>query len=254
MTQYEMKRRSFADTLSETFKLYRDNFRPLFLISLIISVPIVLAPVSNFLIPASGTGSRIDIDHAFSKLIAFIVNVIVNTIGGAMMIEYIARRYKKQDQSLTHYIQDVTPIIFPILGLSLIQVLLSLIALLVVIMPYLILIIFPVIYASLALSMAPQALIIERKGMIESINRSVFLTQDNKLRIFGYMIVYGLFFLVAVNMGVGISQILERAGVEQGLLRLVEHMVYVLVYPINACLLILVYFNLKIDKEKNFTS
>ncbi len=244
--QYEIKNRSFGETIQEAFKIYKDNFSPLFLIALIGSIPNVLMPPID-----SGDLSQATNPQAILVKIVplFIIFIFLNIFTTALMIEFISKRYMKQNQSPIYYLQNVLQIIFPILGLSILQILIVIVGFIPIIYPVFYLLFFPVVYFILALSIAPQALIIERKGVIDSIRRSIFLTNGNKLKIFGYMLVYTLFLFAAVVIGRQITLVLERAGATVGIQRLIEHLIQVSMFPVNACLFILVYYNLRIGKE-----
>ncbi len=237
--KYEIRRLSFAETFRETFNLYFDNFKPLFLIALISSIPVILVS-RDF--NADTTLSEAEQQVMMLRaMLWFLVFLAVNTISTALMIEFISKKYLEQQQTIDRYIKNVLPFILPIMGLSIVGAIMVGIGLF--------LFVIPGIYFALALSVSSQVLILERKKVFQSIQRSFDLTRGYKLEIFGYFLVL---FLISLGIGLLTGQLLnllENMEVNTQLQLLIEHLVQVLIAPIGACLFILVYFNLRIDKE-----
>jgi hypothetical protein len=139
----------------------------------------------------------------------------------------------------------VWPFILPIIGLSILEgfiIGLGLLAFLI-----------PGIYLALALSVAVQVLIVEHQGVTASMKRSFFLTRGNKLEIFGYWLIIILIGFVANElreMTAGlIVQLDATIQTKIVLFYIIYYLVNILITPIGSCIFILIYFNLKIEKE-----
>jgi hypothetical protein len=231
--KYELRRLSFGETLGQAFNLYFDNFVPLFLISLVSTLPLI---VFTFI--------RIESGMYYSES-----NRVVNTLCTALTIELISKRYLKQHQCIGTYVRNVLPFILPIVGLSILEVIIIGLGFVAFLLPG--------VYLFLGLSVAVQVLIVERKRVMESISRSFVLTRGRKLEIFGYfliviivlkqilidiLLVPKVFYPLIGNMDTAFSTKLILANG-------VYYLVQVLFNPISACLFILIYFNLRIEKE-----
>jgi len=237
--KYEIRRLSFIENFREAFKLYLDNFGPLFLISLICSIPAVLIPGK-----IDSNASLTQTEQAALMVDAFlwiIIMMAVHTLSTALMIQLIYRKYVKQPQTMGQYIKNLLPFILPIIGLSIVEAVIIGVGFLALVIPG--------IYFALALSMSSQVLIVERKRVFESIQRSFELTRGFKLEIFGYMLILFLFSLIVVLLTGQFLNVLETVQVGKAAQALIEHLVQVLIAPIGACVFILIYFNLRIDKE-----
>jgi hypothetical protein len=237
--KYEIRKLSFGETFGEAFNLYFDNFGPLFLISLISSIPTILMS-QEFNANAAYTEVEQQV-IMLRGLLWFLIFIAVNTLSTALMIEFISKKYLKQHQTIGRYIKNVLPFIFPIMGLSIVEAIIVGIGLLAFIVPG--------VYFALALSVSSQVLIVERKRVFQAIQRSFDLTRGYKLEIFGYLLVL---FLISFGIGLLSGQLLnllENMQVSRQFQILIEHLIQVLIAPIGACLFILIYFNLRIDKE-----
>lgn len=237
--KYEIRRLSFGETFGGTFNLYFDNFGPLFLISLISSIPtFFMSQDFNANVPYTEAEQQVMMLRGLLWLLIFIT---VHTLSTALMIEFISKKYLKQQQTIGRYIKNILPFIFPIIGLFIIQTIIVGIGFLVFVIPG--------VYFALALSVSSQVLIVERKRVFQAIQRSFDLTRGYKLEIFGYFLV-----LILISFGIGffsdqLLKLLENMQVSRQFQILIEHLIQVLFAPIGACLFILIYFNLRIDKE-----
>ncbi|MGE5341199.1 MAG: hypothetical protein ACM3SY_06920 [Candidatus Omnitrophota bacterium] len=244
--QYEVKQRTFTETVRESFRIYADNFKPLFLISLINSIPAALVP------PMDTVGASPEEQGLYlAKIVPWlIVFMFINTISSAIMTEYISKRYVNREQHPMSYIQDIQSLLIPIMGLALVQTVMVTIVIIPMFFPILFILFIPMIYLMLAFSLAVPAVIVERRGLLDAMKRSLFLTHRKKLEIFLYLTVYFLILLSVSMAGKIINAILEVIGVGRGVLRLIDHLVQVFAFPVNACLFLLIYFNIRIQKER----
>ncbi len=239
--KYELRRLSFGETLGQAFNLYFDNFVPLFMISLVCSLPIIL------FIHTTGIGPTGDMARitALNLLILVLLYLSMTTFCTALIIELISKKYLKQHHGIGQYIQNVLPFIFPIIGLTLLEGLIIGLGFLAFVIPG--------IYLALALSMAGQALIVERKRVGESISRSFFLTKGKKLEILGFWLILFLFNYIIREIMRTLFEMIGRidAVVQTKIILIyaIAHLTDILITPIGSCVFILVYFNLKIEKE-----
>jgi hypothetical protein len=239
--KYELRKLSFGETLGTAFNLYFDNFVPLFVISLVCNFPSLL------FLHTSGIGGMGNppMNKALAGLILVIINLGTSTLCTALIIELISKKYLKQHQGLGQYFQNVLPFIFPILGLTIMELIIIGLGFLAFIIPG--------IFLALALSVAAQALIVEGQTVMGSISRSFFLTKEKKLEIFGFGLI---FFLIFYVIGIILQQF-KTMIVQMGfsfqtryvLIYGIDHLVNILIMPISSCIFILVYFNLRIEKE-----
>jgi hypothetical protein len=239
--KYELRRLSFGETLGQAFNLYFDNFVPLFMISFVCSLPTILL-IHTTGISTAGEGA---VNPLLNRLILVLLILSMTTLCTALTIELISKRYLKQHQGIGQYIQNVLPFIFPVIGLTLLQGLIIGLGFLAFLIPG--------IYFALALSVAVQALIVERKGVMESIRRSFFLTKGKKLEILGFgLILFLINYIVKELMDVYLDVIIRMDAIVQTKIILyysAAHLADILITPIGSCVFILVYFNLKIEKE-----
>lgn len=239
--KYELRRLSFGETLGQAFNLYFDNFIPLFLISFVCSLPTILFMHTTGI----GTIGDTTLSPALSGLILVLLNLSMTTLCTALTIELISKRYLKQHQGIGQYIQNVLPFIFPIIGLTLLQGLIIGLGILAFLIPG--------IYFALALSLAAQVLIVERKKVGESINRSFFLTKGKKLEILGFALILFLLNYIVRELMSALFQMIIRIDVAVQtkiiLIYVIAHLTDIIITPIGSCVFILVYFNLKIEKE-----
>lgn len=246
--KYELKKLSFGELLGEAFNLYFDNFIAFFVISFLSFVPTILFAV------LSGTESK---NRVLAALIFLVFLIIANTFSTALIIEIVSKKYLKKHEGIKQYIRNVIPFIFPIIGLSILQILVigGPGAVIMLIHPaLLILYIFPAFYFFLGFILSAQALIVEREGVIAAMKRSLFLTKGKKLEIFGYMILAGIFnFVIQKGMEHVIAPIIIRM-IDPVSVRLFIYLgIYYLsqafITGITSCIYILIYFNQRIVKE-----
>jgi hypothetical protein len=239
--KYELRRLSFGETLGQAFNLYFDNFVALFMISLVCSLPAI------FFMHITGFDgmSEPSISQALSSLILFILNLSMATLCTALTIELISRRYLKQLQDIRQYIRNVIPFIFSIIGLTILETLIIGLGFFACVIPG--------IYLAMALSVAPQALIVERQKVMKSIKRSFFLTRNKKLEILGFWVILVLiYYVIGTILKQFYLMILQMDFsylTRYILIYTIEHLSTILMTPINSCVFILVYFNLRIEKE-----
>jgi len=232
---YTIRRLSFGDTIREAINIYRDNFGPLFFISLFSSIPTVLSPIIN---PLPENRTRYNLKFL---LIFYSTYIIVNTLLNALSIEYISKRYTRKPLIIDEYIKNVIRVLIPVILLSIIEIIMVAIGFLLFIVPG--------IYLLLAFCLSSQVLIFEKKTITQSIYRSFYLTEGFKFEILGFFAVLLGITLGATYIIEGVSAILKTFQVTTAFQLLLSHLIQVLIAPIGACLFILVYFNQRVEKE-----
>ena len=239
--KYELRKLTFGETLGQAFNLYVDNFVALFMISLVSSIPMIIL-THKVILNNSGTAG---LNRALTGLLLIVIYLVVNTLCTALTIELISKKYLKRHESIGQYISHVVPFIFPVIGLAILQAIIIGLGFLAFIIPG--------IYFALGLSVAGQVLIVERKPVMESIRRSFFLTVGKKLEIIGFwLILVALNYVARQMMEVVYTMISRMDALIQTKLILaytLAHLVDILITPIGACIFILIYFNLRIEKE-----
>ena len=238
--KYELKEMNQGEIFSEAFNLYFDNFLALFCISIISALPGFLYTQSVINNTLSGFGT----DTLARQILPMIFVTFANTIATALSIELLSKKYLRKPQSPGDYINNILPFIFPIILLSILQTLVVGIGF--------ILFFIPGIIAAVALSMSSQALIIERTGAIDAMKRSWELSKGDRMQIFGFMFLMGIATIAAdALLKFIILPIFSTGNLRDTLLlySFASHLLSALITPITVCILILIYFNLRIKKE-----
>lgn len=235
--KYEIRKLSFIETWTEAINLYLDNFVPLFMIALISAFPVIM--ISQ---PSQAQGAELPIETAvFDLFIWFIVLIGLSTLSAALLIEFISKKYLKRQQTPAQYIQNVLLYIFPIMGLAIIQAVVVTLGFMAMVVPG--------VYLALALSLAVETLIIERKGVIESMKRSFFLTRGKKMEIFFFTLVLTLVSLVLEKVLDLIFSVVDQSQMAVNIETINMLFAQALLAPLAACIFILIYFNCRIEKE-----
>ncbi len=246
--KYELKKLSFGELLGEAFNLYFDNFITFLVLSLLSFVPSILFTLF------SDPGST---NRGLTVLIFFVFFIIANTLSTALIIEIVSKKYLKKHEGLKQYIRNVIPFILPVIGLSILQILVIGVPgfLLILLHPVMLfLYIFPAIYFIMGFLLSAQALIVEDEGIIDAMKRSLFLTKGKKVELFGYLLLAGI-----CNFGIQqflthvLTPMLFRNVYSKGILLLayfgVSYLSQAFVAGIMSCIYILFYFKQRIDKE-----
>ncbi|MCP4147382.1 MAG: hypothetical protein GY757_06490 [bacterium] len=237
--KYELKQLSFGETLGQAFNLYFDNFIALFTISFLSNLPSIM--FQKYYITA--TASSTDSQRVMLMIFWFLVMGAVGILNSALSIELISKKYLGEHQSIGQYIRNVLPFLFPIVGVWILSSILAGIGFL--------LFVIPGIYVALGLIFASQVLIVERTSISQALSRSFALTKGKKLILAGYSVVialltYTLLFLVGITFGLFVS---TPGAPPSFLFILLQHAVQILTGPLSACVFILAYFSIKIEKE-----
>lgn len=228
---------SFSDTWKKALHLYARNWFPLLLIALLSVVPTF--PVA---LKKAGENSQASDFYSVLRLLAwFIFNIAMSTAASGLMIELVTRKLQGRYRGMINYLRYVLPFFSAILVLSFIiafAVGIGLIAL-----------VFPGAYIALCMSVAVESMVVERKGVWESIRRSFFLTQGKKVEILLHTLLLFAInfsleqFLSLIISGMGISGLMLNAEI------LPVYLAQILAAPLGTCVFLLVYFNIRLEKE-----
>ncbi len=257
--KYQLKHLSFGELWGQAFNLYFDNFIPLFLITLISNAPIIFQQILN----TQAIEQRLGLSETAAALTAIVTLLLMSAgylFSTALTTELLSKKYLKQSPGIKQYIRNILPRLIPLLGLFL---LLALVIGAVIFFfglffgflpfPFSLLALVPGIYFLCRLYTAPVILIVEGKKVFESYRRSLRLTIKKAFMIFAFILI-----LWAINFGVdkGSAALLPffiqlplSLTTQMVFFNLLNSIVSVLVMPIGSCVAILIYFNLRIEKE-----
>jgi len=242
---YELRRYSFGETIGKGFNLYFNNFIPIVLLSLLCQVPSVLI---QRLITGSGTfyykvGAASFYNQfrteGLNYIAIIILSIITSHILSAFVIHLVSKNFLEDaSTSRNNAITSILPLIIPLIGLSLLIGIIVLFCCIGLIIPGII--------VGLGLSVAPGVLVIEKRSIMESLKRSWSLTKERKGHIFGILFVSGL---ITGVITLPFSFILKLLSLDTQVVTYLNYAISALVSPIQSCIFVVVYFNLRIEKE-----
>jgi hypothetical protein len=182
---YEIRPMSFGEILDMGFRIIRDSFMPLISIAAVIYVPIAVA-TDWFAHDPTGAMA---IGVLAATGLAFLV---ASPIVSAAIIFAVGEAYLGRPVEFAKSFRSVMPIIFPLLGTTLLGALY-------VIGGYLLLII-PGVYLQLCYILAWQVMVLERVFGRRALSRSRALMRGNLLRGFGVLFIGALIIAVTSQM------------------------------------------------------
>jgi hypothetical protein len=238
--KYEIKQLNVLEIWSEAFNLYIDNFKPLILISIIANLPLLLLRHFQPTISVAETDGAAQVEP-LQVLIWLMTLLVINSLTSALLIQFLSKRYLNAKHSVEQYINSIIPILLPIIGIS--------VAVAVIVSIGFMALVIPGIYFTLGLSLAVEVMIIERLSIPESLTRSFLLTKGKKGEIFFYTLIFTILSLMAEKF---LSFMIMAAASSQEVFnpqQVVLMLTQVLLTPLGACLFILIYFNIRVEKE-----
>lgn len=239
---YELRQYSFGETIGKGFNLFFNNFVALVLAALICQLPVIVlaevfglttlgqSPIVESGVPWGVLGGSITVAFvnivSMAALSAFVYHVVSRKVlggeapgGGNALIPIMAK-------------------VFPIILLS------FLVGIYTVLWGFLFII--PGIVASLRYSMATAVLVVENTGVKEAIGRSKELTEGRKGRIFGWIFITSLI-IACINQPFSGLAVMVTKDIR--ILTVAGYLVGACTAPIYSCILAVIYFNLRIEKE-----
>lgn len=187
----QFRARSFGELISLCFQLSVDNFIPLFVIGALFGLP----SLAIQLIPQLGLVHD-PLSASLIGLAAIPVALITATIAQGASIMIVAGSFTGKPVSVGDAIGTAISRFGPLLTLSIVVGLLVGIGLL--------FFIFPGIVFMAWYYVAAPALIVEELGYSEAMSRSKSLTQDNRGRVQGFIVLLVLL-VIAVSFGTGFA-------------------------------------------------
>jgi hypothetical protein len=231
---YELRKYSFGETLGKGINLYLDNFIPIVLVSIICDIPTVILTINT---------SRPEVTLDASYFIKLFLNMGISIVIGAILSGFIIHLVSKKFlETIPDSPKSVSisflPLILPVIGLSIIMGIIVLLGFILLFIPGIIL--------ALGFSIATQVLVIEKRNIFESIKRSWDLTKGKKSELFAIYVVSSLIVYVPLIILVAILAFLLK---ELEILTYLNALISALIMPVIPCILVVVYFNLRIEKE-----
>jgi hypothetical protein len=251
--KYELKTLSFGDTLGTAFTMYLDNFVILFTICLVISIPLIVFSlyISQAAIVLSNSGDAMSL---LTLGILFILYYVLSSaVETGLIINYVSHKYLGEEINIKDLLVGMQSHILPLIGLSLLVGLCIAASFVLAIIPFLgvFLIVIYAIYMSIRFILSTQVLVLENRGVIESMKRSWELTKGKKLIILGFIIINSLIALFFNYITSSLSEnIIGAIGFKILLIEsVISYISMSLVAPFSACVYVLIYFNIRIEKE-----
>jgi hypothetical protein len=252
--KYELKHLSTGQLIGESFNIYFNNFLPLFLISLIIYIPSFLYNIflSGYLVGGTSTPREL-INDPVSLIILILSAIILGAfavIGTGLIIEIVSRRYLGEHVRFDVYLKNTAKKIIRLVFLSIISIIIVYAGFFLFIIPGIILV--------LGLSVATEALVVEDLGILQSIKRSWELTKKKKWHVFGVFFLIGLIILGISILGniliEAVINFLSLSMAKDFQLYFIAYQagsgaITVIYQPFVFCAVVLLYFNLRIEKE-----
>lgn len=245
--QYEIRSYSIGESLGKAFSIYLDNFVPLVMIFLAANVPGI---IQIFLLSMQADITIAVIGNVpitlFSSLLTFASLAISYACMGVAIL-LISQRYLGKKVNFGELFSNMSSLIFPLLGLSIISTLYIALGF--------ILLIVPGIIWAMGICLSSYVLVIEKKSIFQSMERSKELMKGYKWKIFGWFLVYGIIislvtYGISQIVGTTVGSTLQAAGtlvpMAQILLTLFSA---IFSGPFLSCFMVLIYFNIRIDKE-----
>ena len=247
---YDLKPLTLGNMIGKAFNIYFDNFIPLIIITLLIRIPSFLLQVFFTTQAVSDLRTSLN-DLNWTNSLLYLVKyyatillaLILSLIESGLIIKIIAKKYLKQEIIMQTLVKELVPLIFPLIGLSLLNVLILIAGFL--------LLIFPAIIFSVGFMFASAILVLEEKGIIASLKRSWALTKKIRGRTFGYIMVMAII-IYAITFGFqflfkSITAIL--GDVNFYIYSAQSYIIAALTSPLSASFTVLLYFNIRIEKE-----
>ena len=217
---FELRKYSFGETLGKGINLYFNNIIPLVLLSMVCSVASIVVARSGAAIPMLG----------------LVVNLFTTALLSGYMIVLVSNKYLGKRELEGSTLSRVMPFIPNI-------ILASLLAGIIVGLGSILLVI-PGLIAFCGLAFVPHAVVLEKKGITDSLKRSWELTNGHKVTIFGlHFVVTLISFLFAFP----VSYLSESTG--GGLGVLIEPLLNATITPVMAAVLVVQYFNMRVENE-----
>jgi uncharacterized membrane protein len=226
---------------SRAWSVYTSNFLKFSAIALVIALPQLLSGDSHDAASASVEGSA-------WKLVAFIIGMIVNTIGLAVILYGAFQVMRGRALIVGEAVRRGLARFWPILGLSILVTLGLVVGFILLIVPCFIL--------AVRWSVALPACVVENLGPLAAMRRSAELTRGHRWKIFGvFILIVVIVLIAAIIIGLLVAAVVGATAfatggivalVLAGLLGLLGAAIYTAYLNI---VLVMLYHDLRVAKE-----
>ncbi|NLW48115.1 MAG: hypothetical protein GXY86_12380 [Firmicutes bacterium] len=233
---YELREYSFGETIGKGFSLYFNNFIQIFVISLLCQIPLFL--LMNYF----GIFDLEEISFTFDTaryLTVYFANIITKLVLSAWITYFVSQKFL-EDSSIVPNPRSGGLILLLIKSI-IISIIVAFLTLLGVVA-----LIIPGIIIAIGYSIAINILVVERKSIWQSMKRSWILTRGDRGQIFGLLFVVGI--IVGV-FGFVLKMLVLYLVKDIQWMGYLNMMLSALIEPINSCLTVVIYFNMRIKKE-----
>jgi hypothetical protein len=245
---YDLRVLSLGEMIGRAFNLYFDNFPAFVSISLLSKLPLFVY-LLIFLNPEMilwlyGMGIT---DQSVLQVILVggmvVFSLFCQYIETGIIINIVSKRYLNQSVDFRNTVSETLSFLLPLFGLSFL--------LLISISAGFMLLLAPAFIFTTGFALSTQILIVEKKSIIASMKRSWQLTNGIKLKIFGYMILIGLMVGIPNQVATGVLQELFKViGLSDTVWSIIAITgISALVSPVQDCFNVLLYYNVRIEKE-----
>lgn len=215
-----------GSTLGRGFTIWLKNIVPFSLLSLLISLPLVAIP---FAVP---------LEEWAQGLLDALFTVIGGAVLGGMLASTVFQQLRGRATSLGDTVSVGVSRLFPVLGTGLLAGICVWLGTLACIIPGLIL--------QCALFVAVPACVVEKPGVMGSLNRSFSLTKGSRWPIFGVSFVAGIFAtLCAFVLGMAIAGL----GADERTINALSSALGLVMAVPNSVMQAVVYHDLRLGKE-----
>lgn len=234
---YELREYSFGETIGKGFNLYFNNFLQILIISLLCQIPLFL------LMEYYGVSDPEEISLSINmarSLTVFFTNIIIKLVLSAWITYFVSRKFLEDSSFVPN------PKSSGLILLIIKSIILSIIVGFFIILGCAALIV-PGIIITLGYSIATNVLVVERKSIWQSMKRSWHLTKGERGQIFGLGFVTGLIVFCITTPLAAASAVFLAKNPEW--MAYLNRIISALIEPINSCVTVVIYFNLRIKKE-----
>lgn len=226
--------------LGETFSIYFSNFLAFFLITLIVFVPVFALPALR---PELGQDFSLNLQWS---LLERGIGLICQAIATAALTYGVLLHLRRRPGSVADCLGGGLTVVLPVLGVSIVQALLTALGLMLCIVPGLM--------AIAAFGVSVPAAVEERPGVFGALFRSVALTAGNRWQIFFVFFALGLLtFAVGVGLAIAVAGPQLAAGRNPGPMsagfETLTNLVSVVPVGLSATASAVLYYRLRSSKE-----
>lgn len=224
---------SVGAILSEAFSIYFANFLPFVLLTVIALSPLYL--LEGYMVSTRGGGGDPSTLLFLSLGVLLLSALLCPNIATAAITYGVFQQMRGKDATIGECLRWGLALLLPVLGLAVIQGFLVGLATLACLIPG--------IYLATRWAVSIPAAVTERCGVFEAMNRSTFLTEDQRWEVFGVLFVLGI-----LNVG-GTLAIRKLTAGEPSLALLVMGVKDTLTVGISATASAVLYYRLRDAKE-----